>query len=168
MIRRLFLMTGALAGGALLSQAPEFTQQYRQNLNGQVAELSRSVEGFRSDASRSGLSVNEALEDLRRSPKLGKRTAERTQANFVRLERLQAHEDRLATSVPGMRTVELIGNLDAEVAERAAEKFEPALPLTIEGALHAAVGGVIGYVLFSFILGGLGLFGVGRGRERRA
>ncbi|MEO1291219.1 MAG: DUF2937 family protein [Pseudomonadota bacterium] len=158
MIRRLMLVAGAISGGAVLSQAPEFTQQYRQNLNGQVAELNRNVETFRSDAIAEGKTIDQALDELRRGTSLAQRRAERNAENFERLDRLSAHEQRLENSTPGLRTVALARSLDAEVAERAIEKFQPALPLTFEGGLHAAIGAAVGWVLFWLILGGLGVF----------
>jgi hypothetical protein len=54
-----------LAGLGLVSQTPEFVQQYSQRLGGALDELHQVVNDFDQDAARSGLVRDDALEEMR-------------------------------------------------------------------------------------------------------
>ena len=54
MLARPIALAVALVLGFLLSQAPEFAQQYRQRLGGAVDELARIITQFDEDSARSG------------------------------------------------------------------------------------------------------------------
>ena len=60
-VLRTVIFALALAGGGLVSQLPEFAQQYRQRLGGALGEIQRIVSDFDKDAQRSNLSREEAL-----------------------------------------------------------------------------------------------------------
>ncbi|MEE4210118.1 MAG: DUF2937 family protein, partial [Parvularcula sp.] len=60
MIRFISLILGVL-GGVFTSQAPEFTQQYMQNLKGGVDRLEEVVARFDEDAARSDMDRQAAL-----------------------------------------------------------------------------------------------------------
>ena len=49
------------------SQAPEFSQQYKQRINGGIAELKPVIEKFDADAKSEGLDREGALEALKAS-----------------------------------------------------------------------------------------------------
>ena len=63
MIARVLALLGGLAGGASLSQFPEYSQQYIQRLAGAVDELTLFVTEFDADAASVGLSWDEALQE---------------------------------------------------------------------------------------------------------
>jgi len=60
-IRRTMSFILILVGGAVFSQAPEFTQQYRQRLGGALDELQAIVSAFEAQAAQFGLDRQAAL-----------------------------------------------------------------------------------------------------------
>lgn len=161
-MRQLFLLLLGLAGGALLSQAPEFTTQYAQNLNGRVIELSKQVRDFERDARSEGKTVDEALVTLQVQGGVSARTAERNRAIIRRRDRFAAHETALEEAGPFLRVLKLIEGYDQEVAEAAFAKFQPAVPVTPEGVGHAAAGFFLFRGLGYVLLTGLGALGLRR------
>jgi len=57
----------ATLGLATFSQAPEFSQQYKQRLGGAINELATVVRQFDEDATSQGLTRQEALDTLQTS-----------------------------------------------------------------------------------------------------
>ncbi|MEO1329118.1 MAG: DUF2937 family protein [Pseudomonadota bacterium] len=147
MLRQLLLLVFAALGAAVLSQGPSFADQYVQNLSGRIDELQRSIVAIERDVA-ANLGRDESVSVLR-----------------ARREKLTEHRGRLADAPPGLRLVELIRGYDREVADSALFDFQPSLPLTIEGGLHAVGGFLIGRVLGWLLLSGLGSF---RRRSRTA
>lgn len=143
-MRQIILLVIGLIGGAALSQAPEFLQQYRQNLNGEVRGLSRSISRFERAAPQSGS----------RSDALVLTVQDR--------DRLAEHERRLEESGPFLRLVEFARDYDPDAAEATFDRFEPAVPVTLEGAAHAAAGFVGLRALGVLLLGGLAALGLRR------
>lgn len=144
------VLTGLLAlfGAGTMSQAPEFTQQYRQALGGAVAELQVVAEDFDQASERAGLSRNQALEQYRDSDNsfLGER-GQQIESTLDRYERLKGQADAIETAGPFERIWLVIQEPDMRVVEGARERFEPAIPLTIAGAVMALLGGFIGWLL---------------------
>ena len=136
-MRQLFLLIVGLVGGAVLSQAPEFTTQYEQNLSGGVRELGRA-------APDAGQPDPKGLIDRR--------------------DRLTDQKQRLAEAGPFMRLVELANGLDMEIASDALEVFQPAVPITPEGGAMALVGFLGGRGVGYLFLMGLGALGLRRAR----
>lgn len=140
MMRQVVLLVISLAGAGVLSQAPEFIQQYRQNLDGKVEGLSVAVRNIeRAGAGGEALSVT---------------TSER--------DRLAAHERALEEAGPFFRLVEFTRGYDSDVAEAAFDRYEPAAPLTVEGAAHAAGGFFVARGVGLALLGGLAALGFRR------
>lgn len=158
-MRQLTLLIIGLIGAALFSQAPEFLQQYRQNLDGRVAELTTASTAFE----RGGDSAV-VLDSLAQAGGVSADIAASGRALLERRDRLAAHEEALDGAGPFLRLVEFARGYDAEVADATLAKYEPAVPVTLEGAAHAGAG----FFLFRFVgvllLGGLGVFS-GRRRE---
>ena len=65
---RILTLAGALTGGAVVSQAPEFAQQYRQRIGGALQELNAVVADFDKDAAASDMTREQALTRYSRSP----------------------------------------------------------------------------------------------------
>jgi len=61
LLLRLPVLVMALLAGVLFSQAPEFSQQYRQRIGGAVDELRMVVDAFEAQAAASGLDRQGAL-----------------------------------------------------------------------------------------------------------
>lgn len=147
MIGRIFTGLLALAGAGAMSQAPEFTQQYRQALGGAVAELQVVAEDFDQASERAGLNRDQALGQYRDTDNsfLGER-GEQIEGTLNRYERLKGQADAIETAGPFERIWLVIQEPDMRVVEGARERFEPAVPLTIAGGVMALLGGFIGWL----------------------
>lgn len=131
----------ALAAGLSFSQAPEFVQQYRQRLGGAIDELQASVAAFDTDSQASGLSHDQGVARLEGSAddfvrRRGARVAQET----ARLARLRRQAAELSGDPPLSRIFAVALTADPQVARGAFDAFEPALPLTADGAASAAIG----------------------------
>jgi len=158
-VARVSGIVGAVVLGAGLSQFPEFSQQYEQRLGGAVDELRIVVAEFDSSATRAGLTREEALLDYSGTNFLELRGQD-MRATFIRLERLEEDLVNLQNSTAAGKVANLPAMMDTQIAKRAWENYQPAVPINAEGGAFAVMGGVAGYAM----LGGLfGLFG----RRRR-
>jgi hypothetical protein len=130
-----------LIGGIAASQAPEFSQQYRQRLGGAIDELHRVVERFDSDAQASGQTREGAVALLRSSPdELASRQGAAMQAHVERLQHLDTHRRTMMEAGPFVRVAFMLRDGDTDVMRAAYRDFEPAMPVTEEGILSAAAG----------------------------
>jgi hypothetical protein len=149
MLMRALTLAGGLAGAAGLSQFPEFSQQYVQRLGGAVDELGRVVAEFDRDAADVGLSREAALVDLAKGGAMGAERADTMVTTIDRHARLAGDLAALQAAGPFTRAAQAARFRDTELAGRALENFQPALPLTFEGASFAGVGFLAGLALIS-------------------
>lgn len=145
---RVVALAGGLAGAAGMSQFPEYSQQYTQRLAGAVDELSVIVADFDASASAAGLTREAALAELSGTAFLDRRQAD--------MGRVIARYERLSASLDAMRAAGPFGRLaltpqvaDAEIAAKAWEDFEPAVPLTAAGAGFAGIGYAGGWLVLA-------------------
>ncbi|NVK34628.1 MAG: DUF2937 family protein [Rhodobacteraceae bacterium] len=159
---RIFMVLLALVTGSAGSQFPEFAQQYRQRIGGAIDALQEVMTDFQADASRFGLSVDEAIARLKASDDglVQKRgyTIERTQDRLVRLI---DQREAFQSAGPFARLVIFLESMDPKLARSTVEDFEPAIPVTSEGIVTAGLGAGAGLLGFKF------LAGLGRLRRRR-
>ena len=134
MIRTL-AMIGGLAGAVVMSQFPEFTQQYMQRLSGARTELQVVTTGFELTAKAAGY------------------TRDQMRRNFTRYERLDSAYLALKGTEPMARLAKVWHFRDTDLAKRTWEDFRPAIPVTADGLLCAGIGFVGGWLLVSLILG---------------
>lgn len=142
----------ALLSGAITSQLPEFAQQYRQRLGGAIDEINRFLEDFDTDARANAMNRAQAIARMKSdSDRLIKSRADRI-ANYelrqVRLTRQQA-DFREAGSFS--RLAVFARDFDSELARNAWSDFEPAAPLTSEGAAAAGAGALAGFGLWTLL-----------------
>lgn len=148
MILRYFALAVALCAGLVTSQLPEFSQQYRQRLGGAIDELSRILAEFDADAARLSLSREEGIARMKtNADELVRQQGAHIQENSARLVRLRQQLIEYASAGPLARVGVMLGNFDRGVAQRAMDDFEPAVPLTSEGAIATAAGAVAGWGL---------------------
>ncbi len=136
-------VTGVFAAGglALLSQAPEFAQQYRQRLGGAIDELRIVVADFDADAQKSQLSREQALEQMLGSPTPFSRDRGASMSRTIsRLDALAGQQALMEKAHPVTRPLFVLQNPDQTVIKGAWEIFEPALPFTLPGAVYGGVG----------------------------
>jgi hypothetical protein len=157
-MRRTLSMIGGLALGLCFSQFPEYAQQYEQRLGGAVDELRSIVIDFDKDATRFGLSREQALQRYAISPDdflVTRGTSMGTTLN--RYAKLSAMLADLQNAGPLERVTHLGDYLDSDVGARALQTYKPAVPVTFEGLAWGLAGWVIGYLLVYPLLGFLTL-----------
>ncbi|SEN30573.1 Protein of unknown function [Loktanella fryxellensis] len=143
MIRTLALAAG-LAGAGVTSQYPEFTQQYLQRLGGQVDALGMVVDDFDASALRSGLTRNQALEEMTGTAFLSDRQAD-LRRTFRRHAVLSDDLATLRAAGPVARIAMPLRVSDPATFAATWADFQPAMPLTVAGILSGSVGFVLGW-----------------------
>ncbi len=164
MILRRIVFFLALALGLVASQVPEFAQQYRQRLGGAIDELNRILGEFDADAARMQMDRAAGLDRLlRNTDDFVRQRGEQIRTDAERAARLERELQAYRDAGPFWRLATLARHYEPEIARRAAENFEPAVPVTAEGLIATATGFLIGW------LGGRALIApVQRRRQRTA
>lgn len=155
MILKTLTLIGGMCGAAVLSQFPEFTQQYMQRLGGQVDALSVVIQDFDTSARKADMTREAALASMGGSVFLENRRSD-MRATIERHQKLGDDLTVLTQATPIAR-VSMPHRLRDQALVRATyDTFRPALPLTIEGAVSAGIGFVGGWAvvagLFHFLL----------------
>lgn len=131
----------ALVFGLATSQAPEFAQQYFQRLGGAIDELSAEVAAFDADSRAAGLSRDQGVAHLRGSEdQMARGRGERMAQASARLEHLRAQAEAMRGGAPLQQIRGMLADPDSRVVGGAYQDFRPALPLTADGAICAALG----------------------------
>jgi len=151
MIRTMALV-GGVAGAIGLSQFPEFSQQYLQRLSGAVGELRIVVVGFDAAALASGKSRADALASMPDTGFEGE-LKQTLGASIARFERLDADLASLRAASPLERLAQPWNMADGDLVAKTWEDFKPAVPVTADGAISAAIGFAGGWVLVGGLLG---------------
>jgi hypothetical protein len=149
-MRRVVAGIGGVALAVVLSQFPEYAQQYTQRLGGAVDELRIVTEKFDRDARDAGLDRQQALTRFEASSDeflAGRGTSEA--ANFARYEQLSATLARIQNANAVQRFQMLPAYLDTDIGARTLENYQPAMPVTVEGILYAGGGLLVGYLVLS-------------------
>jgi hypothetical protein len=146
-------MIASIAGLGLaivLSQFPEYAQQYAQRLGGAVDELRVITEEFDRAAEAGGLDRVEALERYNASNDefLAGRGTSMT-ATFQRFEQLSETLRQIEGAGAIERFQSLPAYLDSDIGQRTLAAYKPAVPVTIEGVLYAGFGFIAGYLVLS-------------------
>ncbi len=146
-LRQLALFLGLLMG-VITSQLPEYAQQYRQRLGGAIDEINRMLADFDSDAATMKLNREQGVERLAaNSDPLASQRGARLREESARAERLERQLAAFQTAGPVGRLGVLAADMDPGIASRAWSSFEPAVPITMEGALLAFFGFLSGWGL---------------------
>ena len=145
---KLLTVLTVCVGGVLTSQAPEFAQQYRQRLGGAIEELAQVVADFDADAARHNLNRDQALDIHRRAtePFLQDRGIS-TEAAMRRLNRLHLQAQQFETLPPLLRPIAIAYGPDERLLDGTMRDFEPAVPVTVHGAIWTGAGALLAYLL---------------------
>lgn len=149
-MRRTLSIVGGLALGIVLSQFPEYAQQYTQRLGGAVDELRVITEDFERAATASGLTRQTALERYTATGDTfisGRGTS--MAQTFARYETLQLTLAEIRGATGWQRFANLPAYLDTDIGARALEDYQPAVPVTMEGFAWAGAGFLLGYAVIS-------------------
>lgn len=145
MLMRRFALAFSVILGVLMSQLPEYAQQYRQRLGGAIDELSRIVTQFESEAGAQGLAAADAISRLREnSDILARQRGQSMQDIIVRRDNLTAQREAFQSAGSLSRLGVLARNFDATIARNAYADFEPAVPVTTEGFVSGLIGFILG------------------------
>src|SRR5690606_914941 len=149
-MRRFVAGTGGLCLAIILSQFPEYAQQYTQRLGGAVDELRVITEDFDRAAVAGGSDRTAALERYNASNDqfLAGRGTSMT-ATFQRYDNLSATLARIEDADAIERFQALPAYLDSDIGQRTLENYRPAVPVTMEGILYAGGGFMLGYLVLS-------------------
>ena len=151
-MRRMVAGIGGLGLALVLSQFPEYAQQYTQRLGGAVDELRVITEDFDRAAAEGGLDRAEALGRYEASNDdfLAGRGSSMT-STFQRYDQLSATLARIENADAIERLQSLPAYLDTDIGRRTLESYKPAVPVTMEGILYAGGGFILGYLVLSGI-----------------
>ncbi|MGV8855141.1 MAG: DUF2937 family protein [Devosia sp.] len=151
-MRRAIAGIGGLGLALLLSQFPEYAQQYTQRLGGAVDELRVITEDFDRSATAGGLDRVQAL--TRYGTSNDSFLAEQGSAmaaTFARYDYLRATLAEIAGADAVTRFKSLPAYLDSDIGRRTLQNYQPAVPVTVEGVLYAGGGFILGYLVLSAI-----------------
>lgn len=148
---RLAALAGGLAGGAALSQFPEFSQQYLQRLAGQVDALAAVTASFDASAAKAGVTREAELTSMQGNDFLGFHQADMRET-FGRFDRLSSDLAMLREAGPVERLFLPQRFDDAELLKATWGDFKPAVPATTAGLMTGAVGFVAGWAVVGGIL----------------
>ncbi len=167
MAGQLIARVAGLAGLVLGSQAPGFTLQYMQNLSGRVDELAAIVERTDVIVADLGTTRDGYVDDLRAADRDSTdRTADTIEYTYARYEYLSTHLAALDAAAPLQRPLLVARNPDREIAEHVAQRFEWAVPLTVDAAIYALGAATVLWGALAAIFGLIGsMFGMGGRRH---
>lgn len=150
---RLFNIIGGLGLGLVLSQFPEFSQQYAQRLGGAIDELTAITRNFDATATQQGLNREAAFARYEASDdSFIVEQGRDARAVFVRHDKLLAHQTALQGAGPLQKITSFASYYDPAIAARTFEAYAPAVPVTVEGAAFAGAGFLGGYGLIGVLL----------------
>lgn len=136
-----------LVVAVLASQAPEFTQQYRQRLGGAIDELQAMIARFDTEASGQSLSREQGIERLKANgDPLAQGRGEALDEAVERADRLVRQRDAFRTAGPLSQYAILAEDLDAGIARQTTVDYRPAAPLTFSGLVAAVLGFFVGWL----------------------
>lgn len=149
---RFLALVGGLAGAAVLSQFPEFSQQYLQRLAGQADALGAVMTIFDASAEKAGLTREAALAELSGTTFRDAHQAD-MRATILRAERISRDLAFLRAAGPLERLVLPHRFRDTETLAATWADFRPAVPVTVEGLASGGIGFGLGWGMVSFLLG---------------
>lgn len=143
MFTRLIYSLFAAAGGAGLSQFPEYLAHYRQRLGGRIDQARDRVAEITEDAAARGMSIPDYIESFMASDPHSLE-GERMHESFFKLADMESAYQALGTASTLQRPLAFIEHFDSSLVSATLGDFAPALPLTSEGLIYAGVGVVAG------------------------
>ncbi|SDR31776.1 DUF2937 family protein [Pseudovibrio sp. Tun.PSC04-5.I4] len=162
MFARVLTLGIALISGTATSQLPEFAQQYRQRMGGAIDALEEVKADFEADAATTSRSVTLALEHMSQSgDNFVQLRGQSIERSLDRLGALKDQQFSMASAAAFERVWIFVKEPDIKLSQATWDDFEPAVPVTVEGGVLAALGFATG--LFLLRLTGV----VGRVRRRR-
>jgi hypothetical protein len=167
--RRMLILLIAVTAAILLSQAPELSQQYRQNLVASIDELTILIQDFDQQANHNGLERQAALNIYATSSEGGVRTqGEEMQRTFGRYQSLTGQLEELTAASPILQPLVVLRRADPATLSKTWQDFVPGVPVSVAGAIWALIGLTAGFAI-ALVFGAVVIAGarLGQGRRRR-
>ena len=140
-----------VVGAVLLSQGPEFMQQYLQRLGGHLAESQHQLVSFQDAATKAGVPLDKFIVHTSANADAGvSHLGTVMSATAERVASLQAAHDALLTASPWGRPFAFVRHLDYGIARDTWSVYKPAVPVTIEGLLYALAGMLLFLLFYHF------------------
>lgn len=141
------IILSTLAFGVILSQFPEFYQQYTQRVGGHLDGVKLQV----ADLDQRAASINKnRFEYIRRLLKNKDAVVQNEGHSLVRLLgseiKLQSAFDSLNEPVALWRSARFVQHFDKNIAIATLNSYRPAIPLTVEGLAYFCSGAVLGWL----------------------
>ncbi|MBN1495587.1 MAG: DUF2937 family protein [Spirochaetes bacterium] len=159
----------AVLGAIAFAQFPQYLILYIQRLGGHVDEAARNIDKYREIAKELGKSLYQYSQHLLGSndPAVFK-TGQKIALDLQRYDSLTAALRELEAAPAYKKFFVFIQNIDLDIARATLANFTPGLPFSLEGAAYAAIGIVIGMILY-FCLSRLIVWSVKKlaGRKRQ-
>ena len=134
----------------IFMQLPMYINQYVDVLSGARMEAKRTYDDMESRAGENGLSIAEFVKRLKDNEDVIVRESGEVSENVVsRYEKYSEALEALTTGSVWVRPFRLMAHYDPTI--NAAIRFEPGLPLNIEGIIYGIAG-----LAFSLLIVGLG------------
>ena len=152
-MRKIVLLVSGLLVGSLLSQFPEYFQQYTQRLGGRLDEVNFQVKNL--DARAADIKLNR-FQYIRRlmssSDTIVQNEGETLGLLLGREIRYNQAYEALHTSTPIWRAVQFAAHFEPDIPT--IEAYRPAIPLTVEAGAYSCFGFCIGWLIVFIITGG--------------
>lgn len=142
-----------VVGAVLLSQGPEFMQQYLQRLGGHLHEARRQLTHFQKTSIEAGLSLDEFIKRTAASaePSVAKLAGVMTES-VERVASLQAAYDALLRASLWERPFIFLRHLNVGITQATAIVYKPAVPTTAEGLLYALTGMLLMLAVYHLVV----------------
>ena len=154
-MRKIVLLVSGLLVGSLLSQFPEYFQQYTQRLGGRLDEVKLQVKNL--DTRAADIKLNR-FQYIRRlmgsSDKIVRNEGETLGLLLGREIRYNKAYEVLHTSTSIWRAVHFAAHFDLDIGIPTIEAYRPAIPLTVEAGAYSCFGFCIGWLVVFIITGG--------------
>lgn len=142
---RVFAVLGAL----IMAQFPQYLVLYMQRLGGHVDEAARNMEKYREIAKELGQSMYQYSQHLLASKDPAVfRTGQKVTEDLARYDSLAAALKEIQAAPAYQKLFVFIKNIDLDIARATWDNYTFGLPLTWEAAAYAAVGIVLGMIIY--------------------
>lgn len=140
----------SVGGAAVLSQLPQFMQQYSQRLSGHLSELERQMNLMQNAAEASGFSLHEYIQKFihSNSEPVFNKQGEIMQQMVDRFQDLSVALTSLQEASLYHRPIVFITHLNGDIARDTWNAFQPGIPTNIEGLAYAFIGMLLGIIAF--------------------
>lgn len=139
----------ALTGALGCSQLSTFMQHYQQNVAGRLAEARLDVTAIAERAGEAGLPIYAYLDEFRRaSNPIFVREGIWLKSKIDRAAWLESHLDALRNAGTIRRPYTFAVEMDRTIAAETWENFEPAVPLDQVSLIYAAIGALLGLIVY--------------------